>query len=295
MQNNPTDQHTVSQVVLRKFNSPIDKKLMAFDRSTMRLNRRSPSSSFFVPDFVVHQPVATEELWGAVETKMPRAYAAIERRTALTDLVATKTLKDLLAMHWVRSPATQVVSEHARKSVLEDSKVQMAKRPEVLARLFQQRTGFAPAGPESLAWVNEDLHSGSGDLFGRAWTETLHRNFQAARDHFEPYELQIVHSDQWDFMISDVPVITSRAGHNGLAVHQEVALNEATDIYMPISPNVMISLAPNAAEGWLTPAQARSLNEQQVQTSIRWVGWQPDGAIDRQWQAFAARHPELAG
>ena len=220
-QNITVDQHTVSQVVLRTFRPRGGRSLRVFDRTTGRANLRSPRSTFLTPNFVVHEADAAEMRWGAIESKLPLAYEAIRKGTALDQPRVIGLLKDLLALHWVRSTGTRLVHQRVCDDVIAESKRRYANRPDLLDAVFRSRFGLDPAGPESRAMILDQLHSNAPQLFDEQWSESLARNFRNARDYFESQSVEIVHSPDQDLIIGDVPVITPKAGHAGVAVHQQ--------------------------------------------------------------------------
>jgi hypothetical protein len=94
---------------------------------------------------------------------------------------------------------------------------------------------------------------------------------------FAKYEIQIGHAKDRDLMIGDV-LVTPQAG---LAPHQGVAVHEANDLFMPISPDVLIALCPETGEIDLPAAQVDYYDGLQAPST-----WQADSL-------FASDRPDV--
>ena len=278
----PDGQHTVSRVVLRQFAMGRNKSLTVYDRTKGRVFRTGPGAVFKCSKFIAHDAQEAENRWGLVETRLPKAYLAVESRQALEDPATLDILRDVLALHWARSPATRALHEKVGDEVLRESRLSYARQPEVLRQLFRARTGgLHPGGIEALQWVNEDLHRIPPDTMNRFFAERNAVHYQQAREYFARFQIQIGYASQGEFLIGDAPVVTLKHGHNGRGPHQGVPLLEADEVVMPISPDVVIGLARQAEVITLTPEQVTRVNEYQWQSFIRYIGCRPGGDGDR--------------
>jgi hypothetical protein len=281
----PRAQHTVSRVVLRGFTW--NREVAVYDRERDIIHRKGVGGVFKMQNFDGHDPVGSEERWREDETKMNRVHGVVERRELLGDAAAVATLRDLLAVHWARSPATKGMHEQIAAKLAAESVQKLAHQPELLAKAFTQLTGLVASGPEALDWANRETHARAfysqlPELFSTR--NAIH--FAYARARFAEESLQIAYApDGCEFIIGDVPVITTKDGHDGVGVHQGVAIDEAQAVIMPISPKVLIGLGPQPEEMTLTADQVDAFNDLQERGFVRWLGWKPGGPADRKMRA----------
>jgi hypothetical protein len=85
-----------------------------------------------------------------------------------------------------------------------------------------------------------------------------------------------------DFIISDAPVITMKRGHGGVGPHQAVALGDANEICMPLSPTVIVGFGPAGRNLHLTADAVDRYNDLQMRARLRWLGCAPGGPSDHQ-------------
>ncbi|GAB2622729.1 hypothetical protein GCM10027168_63390 [Streptomyces capparidis] len=153
-----TRQHLVSQVLLHRFTAPGPQgnRLYPFDldHPERRHKLKPPSSVAFIEDFVRYASASLEELWGRTESAMRDVFESIERGDTLNDPAKMVTLKDFLALHFVRShhyadkftDIYKTTYQQHRRQLLETGGGQMLLR---LASL--QEFGLDITGPDGLA------------------------------------------------------------------------------------------------------------------------------------------------
>jgi hypothetical protein len=278
-------QHTVSKVVLRRFLS--HNQLSVFDRKGAVIQSTGLRGAFHYDDFIAHDANEAERRWWEVENKLNRVYKLIDQRRALDDPDAVATLRDLLAVHWARSPATRAVHERIRASVIAQHRAEFAATPGLLERLFTTQTlGLLPSGPGALDWINDRLHTLPEAVTERFFSERNAAHYQHARNRFAQSAVQIGYATGGaEFFIGDTPVITRKNGGPGLGPHQGVAINESTELVMPISPTVIIGLGTTPLILQIEPEMVEHFNALQVNSFIRWLGCRPGGPADRQLRA----------
>lgn len=279
----PREQHTVSKVVLRRF--AVNKKVSVYDRHSDSIYPKGPGGIFRLHDFDGHEPLEAERRWGAVEQHMTRTYRLIDQRKVLGDPEAVDVLRDLLAVHWVRSASMRVMQDRVFQQVLDAHRGDWARRPDLLSAAYTQRTGLLPAGPGALAWTNEELHRISPQVRAEIYSRRNAMHYGWARQKFATGEVQIAYAKEGDFVIGDAPVITAKTDFEGLGPHQGVALNEASVIIMPISPGILIGLGTKPMYLDIDQPAVETYNQMQVRSFIRWLGARPGGPSDRQMRA----------
>ena len=102
-------QHVISQAVLRKFvrNVPPSGRVLAhFDLAGVQLDLIGANDVGYVENFVPVDSKATEDLWHQVETRLFLAIKAARSGTALGTPAHLSTLRNVVALHFVRNPHT---------------------------------------------------------------------------------------------------------------------------------------------------------------------------------------------
>lgn len=274
----PRKQHTVSRVVLRRFAS--NNRISVFDRESDAVYSKGPGGIFHTY-LDKHDPWSAEERWGEIESHVPRVYKLIDERRLLDDAEAVDVLRDLLAMHWVRSPSVRVKSELIRQQVVDARVDHLSNETALLALGLRQQTGLVPGSDADLQWFNRRTHEQAmGNLQEESYSDSLRSLFMRAREMLGTRAVQIGYSRGLDFAIGDVPVVTMQKGHLGVGPHQGVALGDAGLILMPIDPHVVIALGSEPAEMDMNDDAVSTYNELQARGFIRWLGCRPAGAAD---------------
>ena len=274
----PRKQHTVSRVVLRRF--AWRERLAVYDRDKDVLGPKAPGGAFWTEHFDGHDPLGAEERAGAIESRIPKVLQQVDRRTVLDDRDAIAALIDLMALHWARSPALRLAHERIKAAVIEDSKHKYAGQDAVRGRAFTQRTGLHATSPSELAWINDKLHDIAPAVAEQWWSDRSTLNFESARDIMGRHKLQVGYFDDPLLVIGDAPVIVRDSDATGYGPHQGIALGDAAEICMPISPTVLIALGPESRAVKLESSAAERFNEMQVRSFVRWLGARPLGQAD---------------
>jgi len=288
------DQHTVSRALLRRFASGTPRELSVLDLSTGKTRRRGARGVFYERDFARHHVSQLELLWKSVEDPLG---GVLDKLVSEQDLAPEDhdVLKRCLALHWARSGG--IAEAHARvyNEVLEDHIRTWAMRPDVLDRIFLEKTGLVPAGLQARLLALELLAEGAPEINdGRYFAARLPQIFQAGLGKISPHHIQIVTaSPGTEFCIGDTPVVTSRQDRAGWGPHQRIALGDAQMISMPLTPRFAVALhsQPNMhldADAELVD----NFNRCQCAAARRYVAFRPGSSAQQsvsQWRdAIAA-------
>lgn len=150
-------QHTVTKRLLKEF-SDDQGRLAVYDRDRGR-QLRTPGAGIFTARFDTFDSRGTEDTWNRLETRFPAALSRVRTRTALQDASTVSTLKDILALHWARSPAIMEARERITNQVIEESKrLMLLRQPAMLAQGLRQAVGLVPASEAELVWFNDVTH-----------------------------------------------------------------------------------------------------------------------------------------
>lgn len=260
-------QHVVSRVVIARF--AVDGLVEVEDvRKPGRWRPKSPSAVGYVEDYVRHDSAGAEAVWQRTETLLATALDELDGGVAPARGSRTEqTVKDCLALHWARSHSFKAAADKAWERVRRASLEDLARRPELLARVFAQRTGRDDPTAEDLADVNDDLHQGPDDVVdGRHFSERVRHFYAEAQAKFTDRSLEVGRClpNTQDLVISDNPVVTPSRRKSGLNAEQGVALGDAHAVGMPLGPRLFVSLTDRPDVARIGDAQAAGLNDWQV-------------------------------
>ena len=282
----PKRQHLVSQVVLRQFARR--GVLTLYDGARQIFITKGPRAGFYM-SFDQHDPVGAEELWKKTEDRIPKMYAALEARTASGDPGVEALVRDVLALHWARSGAMREAHERVMEQVMRRSIEDVARDPDLLAREMLRSKGLIATSSAALDWFNEDIHNRVVAQNRDKWLSDRNAHHLAeAQRIMRPWSVQIGYAPAGsDLIISDAPVVTVKSGHDGVGPHQGVALGDASEICMPLTPTVLVALGPEPRMLDLTPESVDRYNDLQIRARIRWLGCRPSGSSDKALRAMS--------
>ena len=269
-------QHTVSQVVLRRF--ALRGVLTIYDSEQRIFIRKGPRAAFHMP-FDRHDAVGSEERWGEIEDQIPQMYSLLKAPSPEEDPRFQSVVRDVLALHWARSAAMKAAHERVTEQVMRRSIENFARYPELLDREMLKSTGLYATSAEALDWFNEEVHRRAvAQNSEEWWSERNALHFAAAKEMMGKWSVQIGYAPMGsELIISDAPVVTVKSRHNGLGPHQGVALGDASEICMPLGPDVMVALGAEPKSVHLTPDVVDRYNDLQVRARVRWLGCRPLG------------------
>ena len=235
--------------------------------------------------FIPKASASAERLWWPVENALGRVIRRCIERTPLTS-ADLDWLRVAIALHFVRNPKTRVPHqqsyENARASVTSRIASHIRMRPDFAVEFQRRHSGLlpAPGGSEAAAILAEDLaESFDNDQdSGLIWRNSIECLFKRVPEVLARSSIEVLHPESGEFLIGDSPVIvTNEALGKGPADH--LALGDATQIYMPLAPEVMIALGPNHAIGEIPAALVRQVNVQQIQAARKQVFMRPDSGL----------------
>lgn len=281
----PRGQHTVSRGVLRRFT--LRQTLSVYDRQKDLIFNPGSNHGIFKTNFDPHDPLGAEGRWAEVEQRLPEAFKALDDRTALDNPAVVDILRDLIAVHWARTPVMKDLHETIAKKVMEDSIRRREFQPEILARGLESATGLIAAGPAGLDWYNRDVHERVlAEMRDEYFSGRNRHHYEWARERFQRSALQVGYaSPDAEFVISDSPVITRKAGHDGVGPHQGVALGDAIEVCMPVTPRILLGLGQEPAIVNMTHEDVERYNSLQWLAYRRWVACRPSGPADSEMRS----------
>lgn len=253
MRQTPKNHHLISQALLRRF---ADKsgQLASFNLEYGKVRLRSPAAVAYEIDFVAHEPAEAEDLWGEVENKLPLAFAAVDRGDLFDVPGAATTLKEAIALHFIRRRLTKEIS--AKIYATAPSKIAgLVVPPEFRAR---EKEFKARALSEFEAELDE------------VWAENVQSIFRQARERVAMSGLGLIWSEM-PLLIGDGAVLSEKDGGIGF-----VAFAEAGTHLLPIGRHHLVALAPSDGTWSLPPGRANELNRSQAREAKKSVFYHPD-------------------
>jgi hypothetical protein len=273
-------QHVISQVVLRKFVEevpPRGRVLAQYYLADGRVDETGTRGVGVVDDFVPVDSEATERLWQEVEDRLNRAVAAALNGTALGNPTHVSTLRNVVALHFVRNPQTLTVHNQSFADTLDRYLDQAAQTP-FAAEAFYRRYGLVAAGPEALRLGAEASQERLVTLHreGGLFRLSVQRLYEKVCDRFDTKGVEILTpaSATKEFLLGDVPAITVAAtGAFGLS--QGVTIDDADKIVMPLTPRLLVAIGPPTASRTISDDEVDSYNEMQVREARGYVMYRP--------------------
>jgi hypothetical protein len=214
----------ISEVVLRKFVKTVHPSglvLAKVDLASGQMDLIRATDAGYVENFVPVDSKATEGLWQQVETRLFAAIKAARGGTALGNPTHLSTLRNVVALHFVRNPHTLKIHNKSFADALDRHIDYLATTP-FAAEAFYRNHGLVPAGPEAMRLGAEEsqerivtLHK-QGGLF-RISVQNL---YEKVCDRFDARGVEILTpaSADKEFLLGDVPAITTaQSGVFGLS------------------------------------------------------------------------------
>lgn len=262
-------QHTVSASLLRRFatGSSQGAQVTAVNLRTGRSKPTSIRRAGVVNDFITADSKKMEDIWGQVENRLPEAIDAAEAGTVLDDPRLCAVLRDAIALHYIRCETTKTVMTRVRQQTAPAVlRAAVRDRRADFERQFPlHMSGLVPAGDEALLYLAERLAQDTlNTLASPEYTRFRFEDvFEKAKAHASGWSLEVVKAVDGEFLIGDVPVVTSRAGSTGLGM-ADIPLGDASQIVMPLTPSIVVSVGPSPSYGTVPRELVDELNRRQV-------------------------------
>jgi hypothetical protein len=274
------DQHYVSQVVLRQFVEPVKagRVLTRHDLASGQADPIGTKGVAYLEHFVAVDSQATEKLWQKVENALRPAIDVALRGGTLSS-AQRSTLRNAVALHFVRNPQTVGVHDQAFKEAAARQVEQWADTPFAEEAFRRHTSGLLPAGPEGRRIGIEKsqgrlrvMHA-SGGLFRLS----VQRLYEKVGDRFDTRGLQVMTpaNARKEFLLGDVPAITYNTITGAAGVSEGVAVDDADEIVMPFAPRLMVAIGPPDSVRSLSDAEVDRYNRMQVRAARDFVMYRP--------------------
>lgn len=279
-------QHLISKILLAQFATPVRRTaglhVQPHDlRHPQRLPKpRTPRGIGWVEDFVPYASGSLEQAWNEVEQHLPEVFAAVAAGTVLDDPATTGRLRDLIALHWVRSQHYRDLHQRLFPFVYQERQRYLLNEGRTLLQAaVLEQTGLFIDGREGLALHAERLLKPMATAYetGALFRVRIEASFARARDLLEDRCVQILTPQHGEFLIGDTPAVTMR--RDGPRISHSMALGDAHSVILPISPRYVLSTGPHPAYLPVPHAQVDELNTLQIRTARRYIYTRPGSPL----------------
>jgi hypothetical protein len=278
---NVREQHVVSRVVLKQWTDHTRclNAVSVMDRGA-RVITRGPAGLGKIPDFVPRASRSAEERWAATERHVPRLVRLCDTDAILDDPDAAATLRDLVALHFVRNRSFWLVHVEGFQHEREVLKRRARTFPGY-ADDFQRRFGRPPLTDEDHDFFFEMVLARRWDIdfhSGLTFRYSVERMFDRCRTWMADHQIQIVHPSSGEFLLGDAPVVVlDRRGR--LEPGVRVTLGNASQILMPVTPRSLVAFGP-PARGEVPAHVVDELNTYQVRAAHTHVFVRPGSGLE---------------
>ncbi|MDO3398074.1 DUF4238 domain-containing protein [Nocardioides sp. SOB44] len=282
-------QHTVTERLLKGF-AGVDGRLAVFDRAYKQRRMHPPGAGIFVTEFDRWDSHGAEERWNEFENDLPVALARVAQGTALHHHDTVETLRAIVAVHWLRSRSMMRAREQALDRFLgRYRRAAPDTRAEFLAEAYRRRTGLIASTRSELEWtLDEIIKEVLGEDLDRWHSERDVEYLKIARGRLDQMPIRIHSATGADLVIGDSPVAITIDGRAGAGPHQNVGIEEADQIAMPIAPDTLITFGATNLASMLSDEDVAYYNELQWGTFEVWIAARPGGTGDQRLRSEAA-------
>ncbi|MCC9707308.1 DUF4238 domain-containing protein [Streptomyces sp. MNU76] len=279
-------QHLISKVLLAQFATPIRHTaglhVQPHDlRNPQRLPKaRTPRGVGWIEDFVPYASASLEQIWNQAEQHLPEVFAAVAAGTALDDPSTTSRLRDLIALHWVRSQHFRDLHQRLFPVVYQERQRHLLNEGRALLQAaVLEQTGLFIDGREGLALHAERLLEPMATAYktGALFRVRIEASFARARGLLDSHCVQILTPQHGEFLIGDTPAVTVR--RDGPLISHSMAIGDSHSVVLPIGPRYVLSTGPHPAYLPVPPAQVDELNTLQIRTARRYLYTRPGSPL----------------
>ncbi|MFC8705846.1 DUF4238 domain-containing protein [Streptomyces anulatus] len=289
-------QHVISQVLLKRFAAPFGSnglKLVPFnlDHPDRLHKMASPRQCGKVPYFARFASASLEQVWGKLETRIPDAARAVDRGDVFQHEQHVQTLKDLIALHLVRSLNYRNVHERIFTNVYTETRTALlTDRSDLLRLAVLQRSGLHLSGPQGLATAADQILSPHLTNFenGADFRARIEGTFAKAKEMISEAGLEILVPATGEFLLGDTPALAIQQSENRTRI--SVAIGDSTAIVLPFGPrHLLVGRTPRNGMDIATAKTVDFLNQLQIEAAQQRVYIRPNSGQDAVVRSYLKR------
>jgi hypothetical protein len=285
---NIKNQHVVSRVLLKRFARKSGSEgwqLHSFDMKHPERppKEKGPMGCGVVPNFLRYASQSAEDLWKEVEDRLPPALAAVDDESIVSRPEHLSTIKDTLALHFVRSIQMTTVHEWAWRMTQASLRRQLLSRPDIIEQILRERANIAASGSGAFNIIFDELQSSTQQFVdsGAMLRGRIEHMYAKTREMIDHAGLEIIKVTRGELMIGDVPAVSLKKGHPTVGVLGGVALQGATTVVLPLGRHTCAALARENEVLHVGEDKVEIINRVQLQASHQYVYFNPASGFER--------------
>ncbi|WP_392893015.1 DUF4238 domain-containing protein [Streptomyces sp. LN699] len=242
----------------------------------------SPRECGKVKHFARFASASLELPWGRLETRIPDAAVAVDRGDVFQHERHVQTLKDLVALHLVRSLNYRDVHERIFTKIYSEQRTALLTDQSDLLRLaVLQRSGLHLVGPHGLVAAADEILRPHLTNFenGADFRARIEGTFAKAKEMISDAGLEILVPAAGEFLLGDIPALAIQ--QSGTRTAFNVAIDDSTAIVLPFGPkHPLVGRTPRNGIGIATEETVGFLNRLQIEAAQQRVYIRPNGSQD---------------
>lgn len=281
-------QHLVSRVLLKRFTAPgtggSGPQLYPFDlRHPHQAHKlKGPAGCGWAQDFVPFASGSLEAVWARTEQDLPRAFAALDAGRLFDEPEHHPVLRDLIALHWVRSYFYRDTFDRIYTDFRAQSRRWfLTAGQDLIKAAALQEFGLHLTGLEGFQHVVDELLRPTDELFesGALLRIRMEEMFHKVRDRIATAGLEIHMPASGELLIGDTPAQTLRM--DGSERVYGTAIGDATTMVIPLGPKHLLTLGREHTAGVLHEEGRDVMNRLQILAATRHVYYRPRSGLER--------------
>ncbi|WP_169807905.1 DUF4238 domain-containing protein [Actinomadura hibisca] len=297
----PRQQHLVSKMLLKQF-AKYDRngwKVVSFNLEHPDHGHRPKAlrSCGWVENFVKKDASQVERLWGIVEQRVAPILPRIIASTSIPTQEEASALKDLIALHLVRSHWYSQVHKNAFIETSGKMKRRLVGElgAELRAWALSETGLYLTDGPAIEHYAERVVNRSEavkGELDGTLFRESIERTFTKMRILIDPWGVEVLETGANELVIGDCPAVS--VGMKNDIIHSyKMAVGDASAVVLPISRNAIMSLSSTTARGAIGSFMVDQLNELQIRAARKYVYFHPASKREEFVRRVCARIPAM--
>lgn len=272
-------QHLVSRGLLRRFANHRRGPISGID--LVSLEQRTDKVERFggVEDTDLLAPNDFENIWNQeVETPLPYALKLLDEGSLLSNPRAIVTIKNCIALHWSRGFAAR---ETLNRILIPNS------AHEVMTAVLEQYT--LPQVSYALTGSHSTDRQVLYDIVRTEFAEKLRLEryiddaflnlYRKGQVFLESKSLEVWHSQNAEFLLGDIPVVSYEKGTGKVGILEDVPWNKADAIFMPLGPHHVVAISRVPAYKVADARMVERLNVYQARAALKEVYFRPGSGI----------------
>lgn len=273
-------QHLVSRGLLRRFAHHRRGPIACLDLDSLIQRIDKVENLGCVEDADMDAPNAVENVWNnEVESRLPYAFQLLDEGKLLSNPTAITTLKNCIALHFARGFAAKEVTEkilipHTTQEAM-DAVLERFTPIQALYAL----TGSADSSSTKLLYEAIRKEFTEKLRVERFMDDAFLDLYRKGQSFLETKSLEIWHSQDKDFLLGDIPVVTHEKSTGKVGVLDDVSWDKSDILFMPLGPYHVVAVSNIPAYKETDNRMVERLNVYQVRAALKEVYFHPNSNL----------------